>query len=443
MMMALQLNAAELYLKLNDCIDMALEKNSDIILSKEDKKIAQSKTTNAWSTILPKIGFASGYNKGLSRQASLSLAKNYNEGKIPTSAASMLEGFGFGEEQESYSMKLTFQQLLFGMHAIPTLKAAEYGIDLAEYNCIAQKLNIILKTKEAYYNILKSDELFESALENHKLTKKLIEKTEEMVNVGLATSTDLLRLKLQLKNIEQGALLAQSNTKTARAQLNLILGESVNTGITLEPISKVLDPAYKKLNLERLTKEAINKRPELKILDYQIKLYKTQIAVIESANYPNIFFNGSLGMMNYEPNLKYDRDKDWMVAVTGQWNVFDGGDIASRAEEIRSIIRKIKEQKEAFIRSIEFELSLIINEITLAISKSESALAEVAFARQNNSLINEKYLSNAATNLEVVDSQTSLISAMINLINAQYDFEIAKARLEKIRSIENQGVNNE
>ncbi|MFC1771043.1 TolC family protein [Candidatus Margulisiibacteriota bacterium] len=437
-----QAQAQEIEVGLEECIRIALDHNNEIILAKEDQNIAKAKTVNAWSSVFPKINLSTGFNRTVSRQGVLSFQKKLDAGSIPASASGLMDNFGFGEEMDIYSLKLTFQQLLFGMHALPTMEAAKYGLELANYNFLGKKLMVIYQTKELYCNILKSEELLKSAVENYNLVNKLINKTEEMVAAGLATQIDLLRLKLQLKNIEQGVLGSKNNVKTTRARLNLLIGKSVYTKLKLAPLQKNMNLPKEYIDFNFLYKLALKNRPELKLLEKQAKLYEVQKVIISSPKYPSIFFNSSVGMMNYEPKFDYDKNSDWMVAVTGQWNFYDGGDIDSKVAETEATIRKINEQKDMHTRSIELELSLVINQIDLAVAKIETAQAEVSLAKQNHQLVYEKFLANTATNLEVIDSQASLSSAMINLINAQYDFQIIKAKLEYILGIANETGEN-
>jgi outer membrane protein len=424
-------------LSIDQCLEISLKQNNDIIQAREDKNIAQAKTNSAWSTVLPKISFSSGFNRANNRMQTLLFD---SDDSVPTAFADL--GSIFDKEyQDIYSMSLNFDQLIFGMHALPTLAVSGYALDLAQYSYLSKKNTVIFKTKEAYFNILKSDELLISAEENKKVIEQLIFKTDEMVNIGLATNTDLLRLKLQLKNIEQGVLIAKNATKITRANLNLILGYSIFNKIIIEPISKELNPIFKDLNILHLKEIAIKNRPELKVLLFQKALYSAQIAVIQSQVQPSVFFNGKLGMANTKANLDYNRDKDWSVAVIGRWKLFDGGEIGAQIAEAEATVRKVVEQLKTLNNYIELELSLIADELNLSIAKIETAQAEVSLAEENYKLIQEKYLSDAATNLELIDSQTSLIKAKANLIQAQYDFEIAKAKLEKALGCGNNLVN--
>lgn len=83
------------------------------------------------------------------------------------------------------------------------------------------------------------------------------------------------------------------------------------------------------------------------------------------------------------------------------------------------------------INAIELEVNIIVNGITSSIAKIDASQKELELAKENVHISNEKYINGLGTNLDLIDSQTSLLTAQTNLINANYDLEIAKARLYK------------
>ncbi|HHJ00957.1 MAG TPA: TolC family protein, partial [Candidatus Aerophobetes bacterium] len=67
------------------------------------------------------------------------------------------------------------------------------------------------------------------------------------------------------------------------------------------------------------------------------------------------------------------------------------------------------------------------------------ALEEVIYAQRKNveqaqealSIAESRYANGTATNLEVLDAQLALTRARTNYVKALYDYNVAKAKLEK------------
>lgn len=430
---------------IDDCIDLALEQNPDIRISKEDKQIAKSKTVNAWSTVFPKLTLSSSFRRTGTQAQMVQMEPfmNWLGGALANvstnSTSSSNGGSAFPEYMDSYSASVGFNQILFGTHVLPAIEAAQYGVALADENFQTKTQSIIFKTKEAYINALKSQQLVMLAKENLMLIETLIHQTQEMVSVGLAAKSDLLRLQLQYQNILQLKLLSDNQNKMAHAQLNILLGQNTNAPIqTIEILTNATPnyAHYESLDKPTLTAVALQNRPDIKMMKSQIKLLNTQAAAVGSAGMPLIFASGALGMANNKNELNYDRHKDWNVMLAGQWKFLDWGEIGSQVDEVKSQINKTKEQESALIRSVDLEITLALNDLELNAEKIKTAETEIALADENMAIATEKLIHGALTNLELIDSQTSQLKAKTNLITARYDFEIAKAKLAQILGID-------
>lgn len=390
-------------LTIKTCINIALEQNTDIIIAHEDQKIAKAQTTSAWSTVWPKLTIETDYAKIHSNPDTI----------------------------DSYAVKLSAQQIIWSGQVMPVLEAASYALNLADDNFLAKKNTVILIAKEAYINVLKTEELVKSARENKKLIEQLITQTEALISAGLATRADLLKLQLQLKNIEQMVINTDNGAKTAKQSLNLLLGFPLDQVIELTPYKTNNYNELLNLNTKELVAKAIAQRKELSQLDYQIKLLIAQAAVINSATQPIVLFSGNCGLINDKLSFDVGRDKDWLLALVAKWTFFDAHDTQSKVDATRSSIKKLQELRKQLINSIELEVNIIVNGITSSIAKIDASQKELELAKENVNIAKEKYINGLGTNLDLIDSQTSLLTAQTNLINADYDLEIAKARLYK------------
>ncbi len=222
-----------------------------------------------------------------------------------------------------------------------------------------------------------------------------------------------------------------NGAKIAKQSLNLLLGFPLDQVIELTPYKTADYNELLNLNIKELVTKALAQRKELSQLDYQIKLLIAQTAVINSANQPIVLFSGNCGLINDKLSFDTNRDKDWLLALVAKWTFFDAHDTQSKVAVTRSTIKKLQESRKQLINGIELEVNIIVNGITSSIAKIDVSQKELELAKENVNISNEKYINGLGTNLDLIDSQTSLLTAQTNLINANYDLEIAKARLYK------------
>lgn len=429
-------------LNITDCVNLALKQNPDMLSSLEDKHSAQAQTDAAWASVFPKLTAETSYTRLHSYQQALTgeafggimggFAQIYKKDH-PTADLSALQNGSSSlaaDSIDNYGVKISAQQILYSGSVFAAIEASQYGINLADNAILAKKNALTYSTKEAYINTLKAQEMYLAALENKKLIEQLINQTQSMIQAGLATKADLLKLQLSLKNLEQALIGADSGKKLAQQQLNLTIGLPIQQTNRLAPIKTADYELYTSLNIAELVNQAAINRKELAVMDYQIKLYHAQKAAIASAAQPMVLAMGSYGYQNTEMKFTNDQ-RDWLVGVTAKWNFFDAGDTQAKVDNTEATINKIKLQKKQLINGIELEISGICSAISASIAKIEAAQKENELANENVNIAKEKYVSGLGTNLELINAQTSLFTAQTDLINAQYDFELAKAKLYK------------
>lgn len=410
---------------LSQSLEIALKNNLSIIEANQDYNTAQAKTMGAWSTIFPKLtletsGSRIHSNTGISQMAPIisALGPSFN---IPAE-----------DYVDNYSLKLSFNQIIYGSHVFAALQAASYGELLAKRNLDHTKNNAVFSTKEAFYNVLKAEEMLSSTLESQKAVMQIKKRITEMVEVGLASKSDLLRIELQLNTIDQSILQLKNALSMAKNSFNLTIGEPIATLYDLDikdaPREKIVT-----LNTNSLTNQAIAQRNDIKLIDYQIKLYNTQIAAIASECQPNIFLAGNVELTNSEEySFDFDGYKNWILTLAASWKFFDGGDNQSKVDEVKSTIRKLKAQRKQLINAITFQVKSSRDAINLSLAQMSTAQKEIELATENEAIAKEMFIHGGATNIEVVDAVASLIKAKSNYINAKYDYEITKAKLNHV-----------
>ena len=89
-------------------------------------------------------------------------------------------------------------------------------------------------------------------------------------------------------------------------------------------------------------------------------------------------------------------------------------------------------QAEESRRAVLAELERLLAALSLAEQELAILQESVGVAEEDYRVLRERYQLGAATILELVTSQIALLQAEIDLINARYDYQIAKAELESL-----------
>ncbi|HTK82692.1 MAG TPA: TolC family protein [Bacteroidota bacterium] len=334
----------------------------------------------------------------------------------------------------NYNLKLSLQQPLFtGFRLEGNNEAAGLNAEATKEDFERDKADVVYTIKSAYWNYYKAGEFKKVVDENVEQGKLHLEEVRNLMRQGMATTNDVLRVQVQLSSTELTQIEANNNVHIAMLTLNNIIGLPITneTGISSAPDSTL---AKDSANVASLVASAIEKRPELKSLQFRVDAGEAGVKAAKSGWYPQIFLSG-----NYyysRPNLRYqpteDRFRDtWDIGLNASMDIWNGGTTSRQTEEAEA---QLALSRDAFYQTKD-AISLEVTQafLTLQQSMEKIGVSEkgVAAAVENNRVTNEKFKMGLSLNSDVLDAEVTLLQAKWNHIQSLVDYEIAKARLEK------------
>jgi outer membrane protein TolC len=109
--------------------------------------------------------------------------------------------------------------------------------------------------------------------------------------------------------------------------------------------------------------------------------------------------------------------------------ISNGGSTQAAIDSAKLDERIALVQKEQFNNGIRAEVEQAIIAVKDALERSKSTEQTVVQAREAYRLATVRFKAGVDTQLSVNDSQTALVQAEVNQVNAQYDYLAALARL--------------
>ncbi|MCB0728237.1 MAG: TolC family protein [Ignavibacteriae bacterium] len=333
----------------------------------------------------------------------------------------------------NYSVVLSLRQTLYSGGKLLSLR------DLAQLTSQSEELDFNVAENDLAAKVLNAYWNYYKALQIKKTTDEIVLQTEQhiidtrnfMIN-GLATNSDVLKLEVQNSNAKLQQLEAANNIELARVSFNKILGIPLDSKTEINPgeLNFITD----NLDLNALTKEAMENRDELKSLEYRIKASDENISAVKSGYYPYVSLYGNVYYQN--PNLRIQPPVDefnttWDVGVSLSWDLWNWGNTSSQVRQAEETYKQGKITYDQLKDNINLEvnqnyLNVVYLEERIKVSKKNIELAEDSYR-----VITEKYNVQLATSTEITDAETSLFQAKINYIAAVVDYKIALIKLNR------------
>ncbi len=332
--------------------------------------------------------------------------------------------------QDNYQWKGTISQTLFaGFARVSTYELAKLGIDLSTIELELERLNLALKVKESYFNILKAEKVVDVAEKAVELLESQVDVSQNFYKVGMIPVNDLLKAEVELAHARYNLIAAQNSVKLANASFNILLSLPIDKPVKVKDIL-VFSPETPEF--EQYLARALKNRPEIKALDINISQAEQRIRLAKSAYYPAIALTYDYIKAGDDPSVSgsdFHDANSWQIMVGLSWTFWEWGKTRSSAREGESLKRQLIYTRRTLEDGIRIELKKAILDLEQAEKNIPTAQKAVEQAEENLRVSQERYKAQVTTSTEVLDAQTLLSQARTNYYSALYSHNLAKAAL--------------
>lgn len=292
---------------------------------------------------------------------------------------------------------------------------------------IKQRLSLALMFN--FYSIAFIQEAIIIKDEELKTLNEHLNFVEKKASTGSATKYDILTTKVRISAIENQKTDLQTALQIQKGQLNSYLGKSQGTQLVIKNellISKLIP------SVDSLCNIAFANRNEMKIAQQKVAISQSRLNVVKVQNNPSLNFFASGGVKNgYFNDFLQDVPKlNFAVGVGLKVPIFD----ANRS-------KYIKIQANADIEGNQQETELtrrnITNEVVESKANAQSALKKVTQselqleqAKQAYFLAETNFEAGVITNLDLLDSFTSLAESKLVLLKTKIDYTVSLYKLK-------------
>ncbi|MDQ1266256.1 MAG: hypothetical protein QG635_1408 [Bacteroidota bacterium] len=402
-------------LTLEDCIKIGMEQSKTLKISESKLYQAVQKTEEVNAGMLPSLKFNASYTR-------LSEVDKFAMGT-----------FVYPSIVDQYAVRMSLQQPVFtGFRLSSSSKMNEKFAEAAKTDLNKDRSQLIYDIKSAFWSYYKATEFNKSLLQNIEQVKAHLDDIQSFYNAGAATENDVLKVKVQLTNLQMTKIDAENAEKMSMYGLNNTIGLPTLTELTLNAEvdykSKVIE------NLDQLVANGIKVRSEIQSMEKRVEAGKYGITMAESGWYPQINF-----MANYyynRPNQRIFPPKEefhdtWDLGISLSFDVWNWMTTMRQTEQAKASLDQASISLEQIKDAIILDISSSYLSYQKAMEKITASEENVRQSEENFRVTNEKFKAGTAINSDLLDAETALLVAKINHTTAIVDYEIAGAKLER------------
>lgn len=413
-------------LTLEESVSLALKNSLVINIAKEGTKGAEARRREAFTGFLPKLSTTYSYTR-LNDEPHF-----FFPGFPPLIPAANLSAGTIN----NYNWVIEARQPIFaGGGILANYQASRIVEDASVVEETARSQDVVQDVKIAYFNILRSQRLRDTALQSVEMLNAHRDVAENFYRVGLIPKNDFLQAEVELANGKQALIRTQNAVELAKSRFNTVLKREL---LSPTEIVDILD--YKPLNqsFQDCLDIAKRQRPELRISELKAEQAGKLVRVVQSEYFPSVNLIGQYGRFGDTPSVSGTEFKDretWQVMAVASWNFWEWGRTKYRVDAGRAMENQAIDQT----RELNDQITLEIKNAYLVSQEAQSQIAVsqkvIDQAEENFRISEARYKERVARSTEVLDAQTLLTRAKSEYANALADYNIAFVRLQRAMGV--------
>lgn len=392
---------------IEDAYRLAAANNEAVRISGEGVSQSDASVDKAISALLPHLSAEGAYTRYNAQKSS---------GTFVTQP----------DESSRLDVKLT-QSLYSGGTEWSAYKQSKLRLERSSAGYGHTKQSVMLQTARAYFDALRSHkdvEIKRAALKRADERRKV---AAARFKVGEVTKSAVLREEAETAKAEAELIKAESALKNSVNFLKRVI--AVPEDITLVEPELMIDVSG---GIDELLNTAYEKRLDFRQSELDRKVAGEGIEFAKGNFLPSLRLDGLYSRREQSPQTTFFLKESVSATVVLTYPIFEGGLRKAELTEARSKLREAEFRKQGLKRDIEVEVREAFNNMESVRALVESYKKQLSFAEEDYKMVFEQYKYGLATTVDVIDADTTLISAQRSYTSSNYDLQFAVLNLKYV-----------
>jgi len=411
---------------LDQAIDYALANNPDMQIAVERIGHAEAQLGVALSAFYPQVSARVGYEHSNNPAQVFSMIVSQRD--FDANSIANINNPGY---RQNFRPEIIGKLSLFrGGQDYQNKKAAELGIDAAEYERSIVRNALIQAVTATYYAYLAALEAQKVAQDSISAISSELNQTKLQYEAGTVLKSDVLSLEVQLAEAQNAEIKAANGIEIAKTSLANLLGLSSFQTFAVASSSSILPKPKLPTSFNNMLDQAMAQRPEVKAAANQVEISLRKLKSEQGAYLPKADAYVSYGQNSQSPGFYSEKD-NVTAGVTVEMDLFSGFNTQQRVKAAERKAAEARETERKTKLAIEQEVKMAFLNLKEALARLHVTEASVLSADEALRLVNEERRAEIVTVTRYIEAEVARNNAQSNTIAAHYDALSAEAALKK------------
>jgi outer membrane protein TolC len=432
---------------LGEAVRVALQRSPRIEAARSALEEAEERVSEAWGSVYPRVDFSADYTRNVSPAINFLPAIFFDPNAGPDDQIAVQ----FGADN-LWQSNITLEQPIFDGRAFIGVGAAGRYQSLQEEVLRGEVQSVVSRVRTLYYDALLATEQLRLTENSVARVREALDETRALHRAGLGAEYDVLRLEVELANLEPNLRRAQNTVQQARRDLAVELdvdAESVQIEGSLATLTfddpAANTPANQELlawagaaatsDADALVQQAMTARSDVRQLAVTEELRHAELRAEQTTYLPRVSLFGNYSIaasQNGSPDFfgqprAYARRVGLQVSVP----LFEGFARTSRIGQRQATIRAAEAQTRYAMSRAESEVRRYVEEVEESRLRADGQKKAVSQAERGFAIARAQFREGLGSRLDVTDAEVALRQSEFNYAQAVYDYLSARARLDE------------
>jgi outer membrane protein len=306
-------------------------------------------------------------------------------------------------------------------------------IKLLKSNKLAQeeKINLLknrlaYSTVQAFYSVLFLRESLKVKEQQRQDLLRHLDLAKKLVETGSAVSLDTLTTRVRVTAIENQKIGIENLLQKSEIALKSLLNLPRDTTLAVTGDFMKTVPHF---SADSLIHTAWAHREEIRLTQVGQQAAGIQKEIARRSAAPTLSAIASAGTKNGYPDALNRLRGNWMVGLQAAFPIYEGGLKKAKIETAAWNAQAVNEHLEALKKTVSREVQQAASDLLTSEKQLKMAQQEILSAQAAIKQARVNYRSGYATNLTLLDAETSLTQARLSYIAGLYKITLNRYRL--------------
>ncbi|MDC3042154.1 TolC family outer membrane protein [Candidatus Pelagibacter sp.] len=328
---------------------------------------------------------------------------------------------------DPFTTSLKIEQTILDYGRDLTLEKNKVLLTLAKAQLIKKEQEVLHDAINAFTNLILSREKLNINSKNLNLLIRQVENDKIRRDRGQITNTDVAQSESSLAGAQAQFAKSKSDLLISKLNYENIIGK-INDPNNLKKSSNAI------VNIPKTLSEAINlskqNNPDILIAKLDLEKSKKDIAISESDLKPTASVSLEKSYTDDLSSTIAERDKD-ILKATVSWPFYSGGKKKHKISKNTNLTNRKRLLLDHAVKTNETNVASAWSSLESSKSFLNSVKVQLKSAEIANDGIAAEYERGSRTTLDVIQSNSLLLSAQLSLVNSERDYLMAQYNLLK------------